>query len=131
MGSKYLLNVGIQPLAAAQSSPVQGQIYFNTTSSQFGVYTGSSWTYFGSGSGTVTSVSVATANGFAGTVATASSTPAITVSTTVTGLLKGNGTAISAATAGTDYVVPSTFIVRETPTGTPNGSTTVFTLANT
>ena len=53
--------------------------------------------------GTVQSVSVTTANGFAGTVATATTTPAITVSTTITGVLKGNGTAISAATSGTDY----------------------------
>jgi hypothetical protein len=54
-------------------------------------------------SGTVTSVSVVSANGLAGTVATATTTPAITLSTTVTGLLKGNGTAISAAVANTDY----------------------------
>ena len=53
--------------------------------------------------GTVTSVSVVSANGLAGTVATATTTPAITLSTTVTGLLKGNGTAISAATSGADY----------------------------
>ena len=59
------------------------------------------------GAGTVTSVSVVSANGFAGTVATATSTPAITVSTSITGVLKGNGTAISAATAGTDYVTPT------------------------
>ncbi len=58
-------------------------------------------------SGTVTSVSVASANGFAGTVATPTSTPAITVSTSVTGLVKGNGTAISAASAGTDYTTPT------------------------
>jgi len=60
----------------------------------------------GSG-GTVTSVSVVSANGLAGTVATSTTTPAITLSTTITGILKGNGTAISAATAGTDYLVPS------------------------
>jgi hypothetical protein len=54
-------------------------------------------------SGTVTSVSVVSANGFAGTVATATTTPAITLTTSVTGVLKGNGTAISAATANTDY----------------------------
>jgi hypothetical protein len=53
--------------------------------------------------GTVTAVSVVSANGLAGTVATATTTPAITLSTTVTGLLKGNGTAISTATSGTDY----------------------------
>ena len=55
------------------------------------------------GGGSVTTVSVVSANGFAGTVANASSTPAITLTTSVTGLLKGNGTAISAATSGTDY----------------------------
>lgn len=59
------------------------------------------------GAGTVTSVSVTSANGFAGSVATATSTPAITISTSITGVLKGNGTAISAATAGTDYTSPS------------------------
>ena len=53
--------------------------------------------------GTVTSVSVTSANGFAGTVATATTTPAITLTTSITGVLKGNGTAISAATSGTDY----------------------------
>lgn len=58
--------------------------------------------------GTVTTVSVVSANGLAGTVATAGVTPAITLSTTITGLLKGNGTAISAATAGTDYAAPAT-----------------------
>lgn len=84
-----------------------------------------------SGGGTVTSVSVASANGFAGTVATATSTPAITIETTITGLLKGNGTAISAAVAGTDYQAPINFVVRETPSGTPNGSTTSFGLAHT
>jgi hypothetical protein len=56
-----------------------------------------------SGSGTVTDVSVVSANGFAGSVATSTTTPAITLSTTITGILKGNGTAMSAASAGTDY----------------------------
>ena len=106
----------------------------------------------GAGSGTVTTVSVTTANGVSGTVANASTTPAIsltlgditpskvngniittgtgtititgtktlTVSDTatvsgtntgddktgVTGILKGNGTTISAATAGVDYIAP-------------------------
>jgi len=63
--------------------------------------------FTGPGSGSVTSASVVSANGFAGTVANATSTPAITLSTSVTGVLKGNGTAISAATAGTDYVTPT------------------------
>jgi hypothetical protein len=54
----------------------------------------------GTGSGTVTTASVVSANGFAGTVATDSTTPAITLTTTITGLLSGNGTAISAASTG-------------------------------
>lgn len=57
------------------------------------------------GSGTVTTVSVVNANGFAGSVANAGSTPAITLQTTITGLLKGNGAgSIVAAVAGTDYI---------------------------
>jgi hypothetical protein len=58
-----------------------------------------------SGTGTVTAVSVASANGFAGT-SSGGATPALTLTTSVTGVLKGNGTAISAATAGTDYLAP-------------------------
>jgi len=73
----------------------------------------------GGGSGTVTSVSVVSANGFAGTVATDTTTPAITLSTSITGVLKGNGTAISAASAGTDYQAPITL----TTTGTSGAAT--------
>jgi hypothetical protein len=73
------------------------------------------------GTGTVTSVSVVSANGFAGTVATATSTPAITLTTSITGLLKGSGTAISAATAGTDYSAGTSALatgIVKTTTGT-------------
>lgn len=71
-------------------------------------YDGANWVNIpATGGGTVTSVSVVSANGFAGSVANATTTPAITLSTSITGILKGNGTAISAATAGTDYTTPS------------------------
>jgi len=69
------------------------------------------------GGGTVTTVSVVSANGLAGTVSNPTSTPAITLSTTITGLLKGNGTAISAAVASTDYLVPGGAL------GTPSSGT--------
>jgi hypothetical protein len=62
----------------------------------------------GGGNGTVTDVSIVAANGFNGTVATSTTTPAITLTTSVTGVLKGNGTAISAAAAGTDYAPATT-----------------------
>lgn len=79
------------------------------------------------GSGTVTSVSVVTANGFAGTVATDTTTPAITLTTTITGVLKGNGTAISAATDGTDYLSSTTGLkLNQTSQQTVTGNTPIF-----
>ena len=62
------------------------------------------------GGGSVTSVSVVSANGFGGTVATPTTTPAITLTTSVTGLLKGNGTGVSAAVSGVDYAPATTGI---------------------
>lgn len=73
--------------------------------------------------GTVTSASVVSANGFAGTVATATTTPAITLTTTVTGVLKGNGTAISAATANVDYLAPSSPVTKTADFTVANGDT--------
>lgn len=81
----------------------------------------------GGGSGTVTSVSVVSANGLAGTVATATTTPAITLSTTITGILKGNGTAISAATDGTDYLSSTTGLkLDQTSAQTITNDTPIF-----
>lgn len=60
----------------------------------------------GGGSGSVTSVSVTSANGFTGSVLNSTTTPAITIGTSVTGLLKGNGESIAVATSGTDYQAP-------------------------
>ena len=68
------------------------------------------------GTGSVTAVSVASANGFAGS-SSGGATPALTLSTSITGVLKGNATAISAATAGTDYVAPGGAL------GTPSSGT--------
>jgi len=50
----------------------------------------------------VSTAAIATANGFAGT----NTNGTVTLTTTVTGITKGNGTALSAATAGTDYLAP-------------------------
>ena len=50
----------------------------------------------------VQTISIASSNGFAGT-SSGGLNPVLTLNTTVTGLLKGNGTAISAAVSGTDY----------------------------
>lgn len=64
----------------------------------------------------VTSITVATANGLAGT-SSGGATPNLTLSTSVSGMVKGNGTALSAATAGTDYVAPGGAL------GTPSSGT--------
>ena len=73
----------------------------------------------GGGSGTVTTVSVASANGFNGTVAGATTTPVITIETTVTGLLKGNGTGVVAAVGDTDFQKP----ISLTTTGSSGAAT--------
>lgn len=83
-----------------------GFIVAPTIANTYLEWSGSAFQWSANPLGTVTSVSVVSANGLAGTVATATTTPAITLSTTVTGVVKGNGTALSAAIAGTDYVAP-------------------------
>lgn len=125
--SGMLKGSGSSLVAATANTDYQSPITLTTTgSSGAATFDGSTlnipqYTGGGGGSGTVTSVSVVSANGFQGSVATATTTPAITVSTNVTGILKGNGTAMSAATAGTDYQAPITL----TTTGTSGAATFV------
>src|ERR1700722_18191994 len=69
--------------------------------------------------GTFTNISIATANGFSGTCTNPSTTPSCSLAVTISGLLEGNGTAISAATAGTDYVAPGGAL------GTPSSATLI------
>lgn len=101
-------------------------IFPTASGSNRGLLSSTDWTTFNNkGSGTVTAVSVATANGFAGT-SSGGATPALTLTTSVTGLLKGNGTAISAASAGTDYQAPITL----TTTGTSGAATFIANTLN-
>ena len=106
-------------VSSGGATPAISMAAANTSTN--GYLTSTDWnTFNGKGSGTVTSVSVVSANGFAGTVATSTTTPAITLTTSITGLLKGNGTAISAAVANTDYM----------GVGAPVTKTADFTVAN-
>lgn len=87
----------------------------------------------GSSSGTVTSVSVVSANGFAGSVATATTTPAITITTTLGSgnLALSNGTGfVAAPLTGTGNVVLATsptFSGATITTSTFNGLTVTAT----
>lgn len=82
-------------------------------------------TWIASGSGTVTSVSVASANGFAGTVATPSTTPAITISASVTGIIYGNGTSLSAATISTGLTLSSSTLTSNLSVGVSGGQSAI------
>src|SRR5262245_36557782 len=83
-------------------------MYLVQSGADYHVTLGALLTFFGggggAGAGTVSSVTVATANGFGGNVSNPTTTPSISIKTGVIGLLKGNGTAVSAATPGTDYL---------------------------
>jgi len=72
--------------------------------------------------GTVTSVSVVSANGFAGTVANATTTPAITLTTSISGILYGNGTAVAATTVS----APLSYSAGTLSITQANGSTNGF-----
>lgn len=116
-----ILPIGVGGTGAALTDPGADRILFFDESVGAGQWlevgtglsiTGTTLTATGSG-GTVTAVSVASANGFAGS-SSGGATPALTISTTVTGVLKGNGTAISAAVAGTDYLSPASVRLLDT-----------------
>lgn len=88
---------------AGSTKPTLGQVIGVVTASGAGTKNVILSVGSGGGSGSVTTVSVASANGLTGTVANASTTPALTLSTYISGILKGNGTAISQASSATDY----------------------------
>lgn len=80
--------------------PVQvGQGYFNVTTQKQKVWNGSAWQTGGGGtSGTVTAVTIAAASNPAGSVATGTSTPVITLTTVPTTIYSAAGTPLPAAT---------------------------------
>lgn len=82
-----------------------GQLFFKSNaaagSNVYGCTTQNNWTVEGSGgSGTVTSVSVVTANGMSGTVATATTTPAITLSVGAINLATATGLPLTTGVTG-------------------------------
>ena len=75
--------------------------------------------------GTVNNFIFTDGNGFDGTVTNATSAPTLSLSMTVTGLLKGNGTGFSTAVAGTDYLAPFTSTTANLIFASPNATSGV------
>ena len=105
--ASYLATTTQYGILYSSATNVVSEILPPGTSGLFLQWTGSGYTWAsgggGGGSGTVTNVSVVSANGFIGSVANSTTTPAITLSTSITGILKGSSGALTAATPGVDY----------------------------
>lgn len=105
LAQNELRNAAIQNLSAAPGSPVRGQVYYDTTLSQFGVYSGSAWQYYVSAAAltaetsraeTAESAALASAESFATTAVSAEASRA---GTAEAGLLPLAGGTMSGAIA--------------------------------
>lgn len=104
LNKNELQNARIQNLAAAPSTPVEGQVYFDTVLHQFGCYQNTTWVYLGAGTGDV----VGPASSVDNEVVLFNSTSGKLIKrATTTGIAKLTSGVLSAATAGTDYTTPS------------------------
>lgn len=104
VGSPLTVTGTLGALIGGSNSTINCQA---ASGSQAGCLSSTDWTTFNNkqAAGTyVTSISVNSSNGFAGS-SSGGATPALTLTTTISGVLKGNGTAISAASNGTDYTL--------------------------
>ena len=93
-----VINAGTGSIVVRGSGPTTG-VTVISGEKVLVAWNGSDFVKVGS---SVSTAAVATANGFAGT----NTNGTVTLTTTVTGITKGNGSVLSAATAGTDYLAP-------------------------
>ena len=89
--------VPVGSAAVRPGSTTAGMFRYNSDTNTLEYWNSATWTTLATGGTAVTAVSVNTANGFAGT-SSGGTTPALTLTTSVTGILYGNGTSMSAAT---------------------------------
>lgn len=103
LAKNELQNAVVQVLASDPGSPVEGQIYFNSTDQRLKQYTSGGWLEYGTGAGSG-DVSSNTSSSVDGEVAIFNGTTGKSIKrATGTGLAKLNSGVLTTATSGTDY----------------------------
>jgi hypothetical protein len=123
-GTKHeLRNWVIQVLAADPSTPVDGQVYYNSTTKRIRTYNGTAWVEYGTGAG-AGDVSQASASGSAGRMkVSAGADKTITDYAGGAGLVKSDANGVvSLAAAGTDYLTGSSTNALTNKTFDANGT---------
>jgi hypothetical protein len=100
---------GILPVANGGTATATPSLVAGSNVTITGTWPNQTVSTTGAGAGTVTSVGLSMPSGFSVANSPVTGAGTLAVTTTLNGVLKGTGSAFTAATAGTDYVAPGTF----------------------